>query len=188
MPFWIFFFFHRHRFKLSQSSKDSENNVVFKNSYGIQKKGIYIFWNNIRYRNSHCHNDNLKKQVKVCPPNRDTYFYHIVAGVLQRHILAQHLFIIYLDCALRTSIELLKESGFTLKRAKSRRYSAQTITDADYADDIPHLANSATLTEFLLQSLQQAACGIGLYVNAERLDWLALLFWNVNPFRSVLVV
>ena len=41
------------------------------------------------------------------------------------------------DYILRTSIYLMKENGFILKKKKktrSRRYSAKTMTDADYAD------------------------------------------------------
>ena len=29
----------------------------------------------------------------------------------------------------------MKDNGFKLKKERSSRYSAQTITDADYADD-----------------------------------------------------
>ena len=36
----------------------------------------------------------------------------------------------------------MKEYGFTLKMARSRRYSAETITDTDYADDIAFLAHT----------------------------------------------
>ena len=38
------------------------------------------------------------------------------------------------------------------KKARSRRYPADTITDADYADDIALLANTPTQAEFLLHS------------------------------------
>ena len=36
---------------------------------------------------------------------------------------------------MRTSIDLEKENYFTLKTARSRRYAAETIADADYTDD-----------------------------------------------------
>ena len=39
-------------------------------------------------------------------------------------------------------IDQIKENGFTLKKARSRQYSAETITDADYADDLALLLNS----------------------------------------------
>ena len=42
-----------------------------------------------------------------------------------------------------------------------------SITDADYADDILHLANALAQAETLLHSLERAAAGIGLHVNAH---------------------
>ena len=75
-------------------------------------------------------------EVKVRSPDGDTDFFDIVAGVLQGYTLASYLFIICLDYVLRTSIDLMKENGFALKKAKSRRYPVQTITDANYVDDI----------------------------------------------------
>ena len=63
-------------------------------------------------------------KVKVRSPDGDTDFFDIVAGVLQGNTLASYLFIIWLDYVLRTSIDLMKENGFTLKRQE--------------ADDTPH--------------------------------------------------
>ena len=60
----------------------------------------------------------------------------------------------------------MKENGFKLAKERSRRYSAQTITDADNADDIALLANTPAQTESLLHSLEQAASGLGLHANA----------------------
>ena len=74
-------------------------------------------------------------KVKVPSPDGDTDFFDIVAGVLQGDTLYPYLFIISLDYVLRTSIDLMKENGFTLTKERSRRYPAQTITDMDYADD-----------------------------------------------------
>ena len=54
------------------------------------------------------------------------------------------------------------------KKARSKRYPAQTITDPNYADDITFLVNTATQAESRLQSLDQAAEGIGLHVNADK--------------------
>ena len=44
------------------------------------------------------------------------------------------------------------------------------ITDADYADDIAFLANTPTQAEYLLHSLDQAAGGIDLHVNADKTE------------------
>ena len=52
-------------------------------------------------------------KVKVRSPDGDTYFFDIVAGVLQGDTLVSYLFITRLDFELRTSIDLMKENGFT---------------------------------------------------------------------------
>ena len=42
--------------------------------------------------------------------------------------------------------------------------------DADYADDIALLTNTPTQAESLLHSLEPAARGIGLHVNADKME------------------
>ena len=83
-------------------------------------------------------------KVKVRSLDRDTDYFDIVVGVLQGDTLAPYLFIICLDYMLRTSIDIMKDNNFKLAKEKSRRYLAQTITDADYANDIALLANIPT--------------------------------------------
>ena len=53
-------------------------------------------------------------KVKVYSPDRDTDNFDIVVGVPQGDTLAPYLFIICLDYVLQTSIDLMKENGFTL--------------------------------------------------------------------------
>ena len=48
--------------------------------------------------------------------------FDIVAGVLQRDILAPYLFIICLDYVLRTSIDIMKDNGLKQAKESSRRY------------------------------------------------------------------
>ena len=93
-------------------------------------------------------------KVKVHSTDRDTNYFNIVTGVLQGDTLAPYLFIICLDYVLRMSIDLMKENGFKQAKERSRRYPAQTITDANYADDIALLANSPAQAESLLYSLE----------------------------------
>ena len=64
----------------------------------------------------------------------------------------------------------MKENSFTLKKARSRRYPAQTITDVDYADNIAHLANTPNLAESLLHSLELAVSHIGIHVNPDKME------------------
>ena len=108
----------------------------------------------------------------VRSPDGDTEYFDIVAGVLQGDTLAPDLFIICLDYVLRTSIDKIKENGFELTKKRSRRYPAKTITDADYVDDIAILANTPNQAETLLYSLEQAAAGIGLHVNAHQTEYM----------------
>ena len=84
----------------------------------------------------------------------DTEYFDIVAGVLQGDTLAPYLLIICLDYVLRISIDKIRENSFELKKKRSRRYPAKTITDADYADDIALLANTPNQAETQLHSLE----------------------------------
>ena len=73
---------------------------------------------------------------------------------------------------LRTSIDKIRENGFELTKRRSKRYPAKTITDADYADDLALLANTPNQAETLLHSLERAAAGIGLHVNAHKTEYI----------------
>ena len=111
-------------------------------------------------------------KVKVCSPDRDTDYFDIVAGALQGATLAPYIFIIYLDYVPRTSIDKIKENGFKLSKERSRKYPAETITNADTADNIALLANAPAQAETLLHSLERAAASIGLHVNARKTEYM----------------
>ena len=66
----------------------------------------------------------------------------------------------------------MKENGFTLAKERSRRYSAQTITNAGYADDMVFIANISAQAEFLPQSLEWEAGDISLHVNADKTEYV----------------
>ena len=119
-----------------------------------------------------------------------TEYFYILAGVLQVDTLAPYLLIIYLDYMLRTSIDKIRENGFELTKKRSRRYPAKTITDADYADDIAILANTPNQAETLLHSLERAAAGIGIHVNANKTEYMSFnqtveLHTRANPLKLV---
>ena len=130
-------------------------------AYGVLKETVAAI--TILYRNT---------SVKVRPPDGDTEYFDIVAEVLQGDTLAPYHFIICLDYVLRTSMDKIKENGFELTKKRSRRYPAKIITDADYADDIAILANTSNQVETLLYSLERAAAGIGLHVNAHKTEYM----------------
>ena len=110
-------------------------------------------------------------KVKVRSPYGVTDYFDIVAGVLQVDTLAPYLFIICLDYLLRTSIDKMKDDGFKLTKERIR-YSAQTITDSNYADDIALLANTPAQAETQIHSLEWEAAGIGLHVNAHKTEYM----------------
>ena len=67
----------------------------------------------------------------------------------------------------------MKDNSFKLTKERGRRYPAQTITDADYADDIALLANIPTQAEAQLHSLKRAAADISLHVNAYKTEYMS---------------
>ena len=58
------------------------------------------------------------------------------------------------------------------QRKEAESTPQKTITDADYADDIALLANTPNPAEILLHSVEQAASGIGLHVNAQKTEYM----------------
>ena len=106
-------------------------------------------------------------KVKVRSPDGDTDFSGIVTGVLQEYTFASYLFIICLDNVVRASIDQIKENGFTRKSQRT-----ETVMDEDYTNDIALLANTPTQAESLLHSLEQAAGGIGLHVNTDKMEYM----------------
>ena len=66
----------------------------------------------------------------------------------------------------------MKENSFTPAKERSRKYTGQTITDVDYANDITLLANTHAEAESLLHSLELAAGGIGFQVNTDKTEFM----------------
>ena len=66
----------------------------------------------------------------------------------------------------------MKENALKQAKERSKRYLTQTITDADYADDIALLANTPTQAETLLHSLERTAGGIGPHDNADNTEYM----------------
>ena len=62
----------------------------------------------------------------------------------------------------------MKENGFAQKEARGRRYTAQTNTDAGYADYMVLLENTSPESESLLE--QGAGC-IDIHGNAEKTEY-----------------
>ena len=130
-------------------------------AYGLPKETVAAIM--MLYRNT---------KVKVRSPDGDTHYFDIVASVLQGDALATYLFIICLHYLLRTSIDKIKKNVFKLTKERSWSYPAQTITDADYADDMALLVNTLAQAEFLPHSQERAAAGIGPHLNAHKTEYM----------------
>ena len=70
----------------------------------------------------------LYKHPKAMVPSSDgdTDFFNIVTGILQGDIWFWYLFILYHDYKLWTSIDLIKENNFPLKKVEQQRVSSKT--------------------------------------------------------------
>ena len=68
--------------------------------------------------------------------------------------------------------DLMKENSFKLAKERSRRYPAQTITEANYANDIVLQTNTPAQAETQLHSLEWAVGGIGLHVNIDKMEYM----------------
>ena len=112
-------------------------------------------------------------KVKVRSPDGDTQtsLTFCCQCSTKGYTLAPNPFIIYLNYVLWTSIDLMKENSFTLEKA-SRWHPAQTITGADYADNIAILTNTPTQAESLLHSLERIAGGIGIQMNTNKTEYM----------------
>ena len=69
-------------------------------------------------------------------------------------------------------MDKIRGNGFELTKKRSRRYTAKTITDAEYADDIAILANTPNKAETLLHSLERATASIGFHVNGHKTEYM----------------
>ena len=106
-------------------------------------------------------------KVKVRSPNGDTNYFDTVAGVLQRYTLAPYLLIICQDYVLRTSTDKMKDYGFKVTKERSRRYPHKQLRTRTTL-----LVNTPAQAETLLHSLERAAAGIGLHVNADKTEYM----------------
>ena len=60
------------------------------------------------------------------------------------------------------------------KKVRNRQYSIETMTDADYTDDLTIFPNTPAQEESLLKSLEQTAGGIDLNRIANKIQYMSL--------------
>ena len=116
----------------------------------------------------------------------ETPSFPILAGILLGDTLAPFLFIIVVDYVMRISVDTMSENGYQLRPKRSSRYPAEFLTDTDFADDIALISQSLEHAQDLLQSLEQASNGVGLYLNETKtkcMNWCLLN--NNNPVKTL---
>ena len=113
----------------------------------------------------------------VLTPEGESDSFSVNTGVLQGDPLAPYLFIIVLDYALRTALNVT--DGLTLSRRRSSRHPAQYLSDLDYADDISLLADTLLDAESLLHKVEACCKSIGLSLNAKKTKYMV-----INPSTS----
>ena len=114
-------------------------------------------------------------KVKVRSPDRDTDYFDVITDVRQGDTLAPYLFNICLVYVLKKSTDKMKDNGFKLTKERSRRYPAQKITDADYANDIAIFVNTPAQTKSLFHSVERAVAGKGYHFNANKTEYSCLM-------------
>ena len=83
----------------------------------------------------------------------------------------------------------MKENCFPPKKARSRRYLSETITDADFSVNLTLYANTFDQAEFLQHGLEKSATGIGLYVKSDKTEFMcfkqdgAIFTLNNKPLK-----
>ena len=66
----------------------------------------------------------------------------------------------------------MKENSFKLAKEKKQKISRKNNYEHGYSDDIALLANTPAQAQALLHSLERAAASIGLYVNADKTEYM----------------
>ena len=121
-------------------------------------------------------------KAQVLTPDGEAEQFDITAGVMQRDTLAPLLFIIVLDYALRGALNGYEEQlGFTISPRRSKRQSAVTLTDLDFADDIVLLSDKTEQAQSILSRVQRECQKVGLALNAKKTKYIT---YNIDTEGS----
>ena len=71
-----------------------------------------------------------------------------------------------------STLNVHRSNWFHIEKAKKQIYPSKTMTDADYTDDQTLPTNTPVHPESILHRLGQAVRGIGLWVNANKADYM----------------
>ena len=116
----------------------------------------------------------------VMTTDGETQAFPTLAGILQGDTLAPFLFIMVVDYIMRVSVDTIAEKGYLLHPRRGSRQPAEYLTDTDFADDIALISQSLEHAQDLLQSLEQASNGVGLYLNETKTECLNRCLSNAD--------
>ena len=116
----------------------------------------------------------------VMTTDGETQAFPTLAGILQGDTLAPFLFIMVVDYIMRVSVDTITEKGYLLHPRRGSRQPAEYLTDTDFADDIALISQSLEHAQDLLQSLEQASNGVGLYLNETKTECLNRCLSNAD--------
>ena len=103
---------------------------------------------------------------------------------MQGDTLAPFLFIIFLDYALRGALNgYIEQLGFTISPRRSKRQSAVTLTDLDFADDVALLLDKIEQAQSILLRVQRECQKVGLALNAQKTKYIT---YNIDTGVSAL--
>ena len=81
-------------------------------------------------------------------------------------------------------IDLIKENGFRLKKARSWWYPGETVIDAHYANDLVLFANTPAQAESYCTLQEQTGGGIGLHVNTNKTEYMCFKWEAISTLSG----
>ena len=140
--------------------------------YGIPEAVVNAI--SVLYRNS-------KSTVMVDGGLSDPF--DVTTGVLQGDVLAPFRFVVLVDYLLKKATSQL-DSGVVTHPRHSRRHSAKSLNDLDFADDIALLESSIFRAQAQLTKTAEAAANLGLVISAPKTEYMTV---NCNPQPAIQV-
>ena len=72
-----------------------------------------------------------------------------------------------------------------IKKTRVRQYSTETITDADYTNDLALLANTHAQINFLFHCQEQTARDIDIFMNSDKICVIIKLMSSLHQMANL---